>query len=63
MEKLKRQEEDLSAIKEKNAQLSDELLNKSRQIKVLENSTSDEGQIVKGDDDDAFETVKAKVYP
>ena len=32
VEKLKKAEEDLAAIKEKNAQLSDELLNKSRQV-------------------------------
>lgn len=35
VEKLKKAEEDLAQIKEKNAQLSDELLNKSRQVKVL----------------------------
>ena len=33
VEKLKKTEEDLANIKEKNAQLSDELLNKSRQVK------------------------------
>ena len=32
VEKLKKSEEDLAQIKEKNAQLSDELLNKSRQV-------------------------------
>lgn len=32
VEKLKKTEEDLAQIKEKNAQLSDELLNKSRQV-------------------------------
>ena len=32
VEKLKKTEEDLANIKEKNAQLSDELLNKSRQV-------------------------------
>ena len=32
VEKLKKAEEDLAQIKEKNAQLSDELLNKSRQV-------------------------------
>ena len=33
VEKLKKAEDDLAQIKEKNAQLSDELLNKSRQVK------------------------------
>jgi hypothetical protein len=32
VEKLKKSEENLAQIKEKNAQLSDELLNKSRQV-------------------------------
>ena len=34
VEKLKKTEEDLAQIKEKNAQLSDELLNKSRQVRT-----------------------------
>ena len=34
VEKLKKTEEDLANIKEKNAQLSDELLNKSRQVNL-----------------------------
>jgi myosin heavy subunit len=38
VEKLKKAEDNLGQIKEKNAQLSDELLNKSRQLAVLENS-------------------------
>ena len=38
VEKLKKCEEDLSHIKEKNAQLSDEILSKSRQIAAMENS-------------------------
>ena len=38
VEKLKKAEESLAQIKEKNAQLSDELLNKSRQIAAIENS-------------------------
>merc|ERR1712223_2051624 len=37
VEKLRRSESELSQIKEKNAQLSDELLNKSRRIAGLEN--------------------------
>ena len=36
VEKLKKTEEDLANIKEKNAQLSDELLNKSRQVNLTE---------------------------
>merc|ERR1712242_466788 len=38
VEKLKKCEEDLAQIKEKNAQLSDELLSKSRQITAIENN-------------------------
>merc|ERR1712088_1054228 len=37
VEKLRRSESELAQIKEKNAQLSDELLNKSRRIAGLEN--------------------------
>ncbi|TRY74800.1 hypothetical protein TCAL_07117 [Tigriopus californicus] len=37
VEKLKKTEDDLAHIKEKNAQLSDELLNKSRQMTAFEN--------------------------
>ena len=37
VEKLKKSEDDLAQIKEKNAQLSDELLSKSRQIAAIEN--------------------------
>ena len=35
VEKLKKADEDLAQIKEKNAQLSDELLNKSRQVRII----------------------------
>ena len=35
VEKLKKNEEDLAQIKEKNAQLSDELLKKSRQVNLI----------------------------
>ena len=38
VEKLRKSESELSQIKEKNAQLSDELLNKSRTITAMENS-------------------------
>jgi len=38
VEKLRKSESELSEIKEKNAQLSDELLNKSRKIAGMENS-------------------------
>ena len=40
--KLKKSEEDLGQIKEKNIQLSDELLSKSRQLTALENRQKDE---------------------
>jgi len=39
VEKLKKVEDDLAQIKEKNAQLSDELLNRSRHITAIENSS------------------------
>jgi predicted nucleic acid-binding Zn-ribbon protein len=38
VEKLRKSESDLGQIKEKNAQLSDELLNQSRKITILENT-------------------------
>merc|ERR1719400_1511032 len=44
VEKLRRSESELSQIKEKNAQLSDELLNKSRRIAGLENGGGHGGQ-------------------
>ena len=44
VEKLRRSESELSQIKEKNAQLSDELLNKSRRIAGLENGGGYGGQ-------------------
>ena len=43
--KLKKAEEDLGQIKEKNIQLSDELLSKSRQLTALENRQKDEVRI------------------
>ena len=43
VEKLRRSESELSQIKEKNAQLSDELLNKSRRIAGLENGGGGHG--------------------
>ena len=45
VEKLKKAEESLAQIKEKNAQLSDELLNKSRQIAAIENSGGGSGKV------------------
>ena len=46
--KLKKTEEDLGQIKEKNIQLSDELLSKSRQLTALENKQKDEVSEVTG---------------
>ena len=46
--KLKKTEEDLGQIKEKNIQLSDELLSKSRQLTALENRQKDEVSEVTG---------------
>ena len=43
VDKLRKCEEDLSHIKEKNAQLSDEILSKSRQITALENGAKTGG--------------------
>ena len=48
MGKLKKTEEDLGQIKEKNIQLSDELLSKSRQLTALENKQKDEVSEVTG---------------
>merc|ERR1712203_573494 len=44
VEKLRKSESELAQIKEKNAQLSDELLNKSRVIVGLENGGQNGGQ-------------------
>lgn len=51
VEKLRKSESELSQIKEKNAQLSDELLNKSRMITGMENGGQDAKELQRQVDD------------
>jgi chromosome segregation ATPase len=60
VEKLKKNEDDLAEIKEKNAQLSDELLKKSRQIAAIEHSSSSPAAAASGDAQNKIQQLQQK---